>query len=127
MEKYGIYIAPYGTNVTYMKQNKYTTSFNYSALISPIAPRVKPLDGIGSLFNITGTYYNINPNLDALCKASEHIVNLNEVWKNVGNDLFKAVDRFAELNNIAKISAFQYNPPKFAKNPWEYLLNPKKY
>ncbi len=111
-----------------MKQDKKYPSFiDYSALISPLTPRVGPLDGIGSLFNLTGTYYNIDSNLEDLCKASEHISGLSHVWKNIGTDIFKAADQFAELNNIDKISAFKYDLPKLSNNSWEYLLNPKKY
>ena len=111
-----------------MKQNKkYLPSLDYSALISPLIPRVQPLDSIGSLFNLTGTYYNIDSNLDALCKASEHVFKLNEAWENVGMDIFKATDQFAQLNNMGKLTAFEYNLPKLPNNSWEYLLNPKKY
>lgn len=120
-------VALYKTRITHMKQNKkYLLSLNYSALISPLIPRVQALDSIGSLFNFTGTYYNIESNLDALCKASEHISKLNDVWENVGMDIFKATDQFAKLNNM-DLTPFEYNLPKLPNNSWEYLLNPKKY
>ena len=110
-----------------MKQNKHTVLYDDSAFISPIAPRVNSLDGIGSLFNLTGNYYNIDPGLDALCKASRHISGISSVWGNVGNDLFKAANQFAESNRIGKISIFKYDPPKFSNNLWGHLLNPKEY
>lgn len=127
-KKFGTDIALYELEIKHMKQKKHTIPFDYSALISPITPRVRPLDGIGSLFNLTGTYYDIHSNLEALCKASEHISGLNEVWKNVGMDIFKATNQFAEFHNlIGKISTFEHQTPKLPNNSWEHLLNPKKY
>ena len=45
---------------------------DYTAIVTPIMPRITVLDGIASLLNLTGTYYDISSNLDALCKASEN-------------------------------------------------------
>jgi len=108
-----------------MKQSKNIIPFDYSALISPIKPRISSFDGVGSLFNIIGTYYDEEPNLEDLWKASSHISTLSDSWKKIGLDLFKATKQFAELNNIDQISSFEYKLPK-DYNLWKSLLNPKK-
>lgn len=86
-----------------MKPYKITVSFKYTAIIAPIVPRITIFDSMSSILNLTGTYYNINANLDALCKASENIVKINEVWQTIGKDISKASDEFARINSISKL------------------------
>ncbi len=83
-----------------MKGCKFTLPASYTNIVAPITPKMKMFDGIGSLLNITGTYYNVNSGVKALCKASESIVKINDVWNSVGKDLRKSTDLFAQINNL---------------------------
>lgn len=85
-----------------MKTYKVIMPLQYTAIITPIAPRLTLIDGIISTFNLTGTYYDTSARLDALCKASEHIVKINDVWSMIGKDLYKASDEFARIHHLSK-------------------------
>ena len=95
-----------------MKPHKITVSFKYTAIIAPIVPKITIFDGISSILDLTGTYYDINANLDALCKASENIVKVNEVWQTIGKDISKASDEFARINSISKLPDISRFLPK---------------
>lgn len=108
-----------------MKPNKYIPLPNYSAFISPIVPRFDALDGLGSLFNLTGTYYNLASPLETITRASRHITTINDVWEDVGSGIFRATKQFAAWN---KIETFQHTKlPQPLKTSWRHLPNPKKY
>ena len=107
-----------------MKQNKYIPLPDYSAFISPIVPKFDALDGIGSLFNLTGTYYPLSSPLETITKASSHITEINDVWNDVGAHILSATEQFAAWNKIGTFN--QYQLPQLPTTLWEHLLNPKK-
>ncbi len=110
-----------------MKQNKNALSSDYFALVSPITPRISSIDGFGSIFNIFGTYYDIEPKWEELWKASNHISTRNDAWERIGKDIFEATNQFAELNNLGKTFPIEeYELPKLSKDAWKHLQTLKK-
>ena len=95
-----------------MKMYKITMPLDYTAIVTPIMPRITVLDGIASLLNLTGTYYDISSNLDALCKASENIVKVNDAWQTIGKDFCIASNKFAQMNNLCNLPTFPLTLPK---------------
>jgi len=107
-----------------MKLNKYIPLPDYSNFISPILPKFDALDGLGSLFNLTGTYYDFASPLDAITRASEQMTKISDVWKDVGSSLTEATDQFAAWNKIGTFN--HYRLPQLPETPWKHLPNPKK-
>jgi hypothetical protein len=62
--------------------------------------KMKILDGVGSLYNLTGNYYPITPINKNILRAAERVSTLTKVWDNVYNDLGKSVNMFAKFNNL---------------------------
>jgi hypothetical protein len=70
------------------KKIKYKTNFLF--------PRCTFIDGLGSVLNLDGNYYEFNGSkseADADRKA------LISDWENVGDDIRKAIDKFENQNN----------------------------
>ena len=58
------------------------------------------LDGVGSLYNLTGNYYPVTPINKDILRAAERVSTLTKVWDNVYKDLGKSVNMFAKLNDL---------------------------
>ena len=104
-----------------MKPYKYNyqSSLGFD-IISPIVPRMDVFDGIGSLLNLTGDYYPINPMIDELCEVSKRISTVNLAWSKIYEDLNKSVIDFSAIHKLPQPSLpIKYPTFKFDSKPWE--------
>ena len=104
-----------------MKPYKYNyqSSLGFD-IINPIVPRMDVFDGIGSLLNLTGDYYPINPMIDELCEVSKRISTVNLAWSKIYEDLNKSVIDFSAIHKLHKPSLpIKYPTFKFDSKPWE--------
>ena len=92
------------------------TEFSCFAVIKPLTPRFSALDGVMSVLNTTGDYYRVDANIKNLCKASERITKLNDVWQVVGRDICRATDIFARTNDLCNIKTNRFIVPKLPKH-----------
>ena len=104
-----------------MKPYKYNyqSSLGFD-IINPIVPRMDVFDGIGSLLNLTGDYYPINPMIDELCEVSKRISTVNLAWSKIYEDLNKSVIDFSAIHKLPQPSLPIKDPTfKFDSKPWE--------
>ncbi len=104
-----------------MKPYKYNyqSSLGFD-IINPIVPRMDVFDGIGSLLNLTGDYYPINPMIDELCEVSKRISTVNLAWSKIYEDLNKSVIDFSAIHKLPQPSLpIKYPTFKFDSKPWE--------
>lgn len=104
-----------------MKPYKYNyqSSLGFD-IINPIVPRMDVFDGIGSLLNLTGDYYPINPMIDELCEVSKRISTVNLAWSKIYEDLNKSVIDFSAIHKLHQPSLpIKYPTFKFDSKPWE--------
>ena len=103
-----------------MKPYKYKYQSWGFDFINPIVPRMDVFDGIGSLFNLTGDYYPINPMIDELYEASKHISTVNLAWGNIYEDLNKSIADFSSIHKLPQpMLPVKYPTFKFDLKPWE--------
>ncbi|MBR2867075.1 MAG: hypothetical protein IKC12_05085 [Alistipes sp.] len=103
-----------------MKPYKYKHRLLGEEIINPIIPRMDVFDGIGSLFNLTGTYYPINSMIEEVCDASRHISSVSTAWSKISEDMNKSVVDFASINKLPRpTSLIKYPTLKFDIKPWE--------
>lgn len=88
--------------------------------INPIVPRMDVFDGIGSLFNLTGDYYHINPMIKELCEASKHISTVDIAWRKIGENLNKSIVDFSSIHKLPQPTLpVKYPTLNFDLKPWE--------
>lgn len=100
-------------------KSNYQSSLGFD-IINPIVPRMDVFDGIGSLLNLTGDYYPINPMIDELCEVSKRISTVNLAWSKIYEDLNKSVIDFSAIHKLPQPSLpIKYPTFKFDSKPWE--------
>ena len=103
-----------------MKPYKYKYQSLGFDFINPIVPRMDVFDGIGSLLNLTGDYYPINPMINELCEASKHISTVNLAWGKIYDDLNKSVIDFSAIHKLPQPTLpVKYPTFNFDLKPWE--------
>lgn len=88
--------------------------------INPIVPRMDVFDGIGSLLNLTGDYYPINPMINELRDASKRISTVNLAWSKIYEDLNRSAIDFSTIHKLPQPSLPIKSPTfKFDSKPWK--------
>lgn len=60
----------------------------------------RPWNGMGCLFNLSGTYYNLNDWRGRNYNSLNRMTNMHSVWRSIENDIFKSFKRFGIDNNL---------------------------
>lgn len=60
----------------------------------------RPWNGMGSLFNLTGTYYNVNDWRRRNYNSLSRMTSMHSIWRSVEGDIFKSFRQFGMENNL---------------------------